>query len=73
MEKGYLGDDPLHYIGYNNEGLVRVTLPYGQGSATIQFNAIDVQNKSGSYTVTFEGRESEEILYSEMVSEYPLI
>ena len=72
-QKGYLGDDPLHYIGYNNEGLVRVTLPYGQGSATIQFNAIDVQNKSGSYTVTFEGRESEEILYSEMVSEYPLI
>ena len=71
--KGYIGDDPLHYIGYNNEGLVRVTLPYGQGSATIQFNAIDVQNKNGSYTVTFDGRDSVKIEYSDLAGEYPLM
>lgn len=71
--QGYLGDDPLQYIGYKNEGLVMVTLPYGQVSVAIQLNSIDVQNNSGSYIVTFQGKESVNVEYSTLSGQYPLV
>lgn len=52
-QSGYLGTDPLQYIGYNNTGDLAVTLPYNQGTATIHYNGINVIDRGGTYTVTF--------------------
>ena len=70
---GYLGTDPLNYVGHNNEGIVKVTLPYGQKSATIQFNSISVKDNTGSYTVIFESTDPVNVDYSSISGQYPLI
>ena len=70
---GYLGTDPLNYVGYKNEGIVKVTLPYGQKSATIQFNSISVKDNTGSYTVIFESTDPVNVDYSSISGQYPLI
>ncbi len=51
-KKGYLGTDPLQYVARNGAGVIELTLPYGQGSATISFpEQLDVINKSGTYKI----------------------
>ena len=53
-ESGYLGTDPLNYIGYGDlNNTLTVTLPYNQGTATVKYNSVNVINRGGSYTVTF--------------------
>ena len=51
---GYLGTD---YIGTIN-GILKVSLPYNQGTATIAYNNVVVQdgktNRGGSYSVVFD-------------------
>lgn len=53
---GYLGDDRLQFIGYDGTSdIIRIELPYHQGTVTIKYNKVDVLSgsASGSYTVTF--------------------
>ena len=51
---GYSGTDKLEIIGYgNNSNTLTVTLPYNQGTATVKYNSVNVINRGGSYTVTF--------------------
>ena len=49
---GYLGIDPLQYVGYGNESL-SITLPDNQGKISIRYNKVDVDdtNRVGAYTV----------------------
>ena len=49
---GWRGTDSLSIIGKGNESL-EIELPYNQGTAYIQYNQIDVLNKTGSYIVSF--------------------
>lgn len=65
-ESGYLGDDPLQYVGADNKGLVNVTLPYNQGQATIQFNSVKVcDGRSGSFSVKMPGKSAQTFEYSD--------
>lgn len=49
---GNLGSDPLQYVAHNGTGVITLTLPYGQGTATITFpEQLDVINKSGTYKI----------------------
>ena len=49
---GYLGIDPLQYVGYGNESL-SITLPDNQGKISIRYNKVDVNdtNRVDAYTV----------------------
>ena len=68
-ESGYLGTDPLCYVGYNNTGVIVVTLPYDQGKATIGLNSVKVYDgKSGSFTVSMPGQAAAEISYDDSVT-----
>lgn len=68
--QGYLGTDPLRYVGYGNSGAIRVTLPYNQGTAEITITSqIDVYKKnSGQYTLTLPDGSKHTYSYSQ----YPL-
>ncbi len=69
-KKGYLGTDPLQYVAYKGVGVISVTLPYGQGTASISFpSQLDVINKSGTYRIEMTGRSA--VTYS--YSSYPLM
>lgn len=46
---GYLGTDPLETIN----GSLTISLPYNQGSATINYKEINVESKKGTYEITF--------------------
>ena len=71
---GYLGTDPLQYIGYNNSkassaGTVVITLPYSQGNATIGYSNVKVvDGKSGSFEVAMPNQSSVTINYDDNVS-----
>lgn len=68
---GYLGTDPLCYVGYNNTGSIVVTLPYDQGKATIGFNSVKVcDGKSGSFTVSMPGQEAVTISYDDSITPF---
>lgn len=52
---GYNGTDPLHMIGYDNKGTIKVDLPYEQGSVSIHYSNIIIDgDRSGNYSLTFE-------------------
>ncbi len=52
---GYLGTDPLEIIGKGDgDDTLTITLPDNQGLAYIKYNGVNVMERSGSYTVTFE-------------------
>lgn len=52
---GYLGTDPLNYIGGGNTGFMQITLPYDMGTATIQYNSVKADgSNSGTYVVTYK-------------------
>ncbi len=58
-QSGYLGKDPLQYVARNGAGVISLTLPYGQGTATITFpEQLDVINKSGTYKIYMSGTGS---------------
>ena len=68
--QGYLGTDQLQYVAYNGVGVIYVTLPYNQGTASISFpSQLDVINKSGTYRIEMTGKSA--ITYS--YSDYPLM
>ncbi len=69
---GNLGTDLLRYIGYGNIGTVKVTLPYGQGNATVQFNNINVIEKNGTYTVTMPNTSAVTVNYAEVAEANPI-
>jgi len=49
---GNLGSDPLQYVAHDGTGVIELSLPYGQGTATITFpQQLDVINKSGTYNI----------------------
>ena len=52
-KQGYLGTDHLKYVAYGGSGTILLTLPYGQGTATITFpEQLDVISKtSGKYKI----------------------
>ena len=51
---GYLGEDYLQTIGTSN-GIVTITLPSNQGTATITYDNIVVRgDRKGTYTVKFD-------------------
>ena len=53
---GYLGTDPLQYVGSQNKGTITVTLPYNQGTGSVKYNSVVVNGtRSGSYDVTLNG------------------
>ncbi len=70
---GYLGTDPLQYIGYSNgkassAGTIVITLPYSQGNATIGYNNIKIADgKSGSFEVTMPNQNAVTISYDDSV------
>ncbi len=49
---GNLGSDTLQYVAYGGTGAITLTLPYGQGTATITFpTQLDVISKTGTYKI----------------------
>ncbi len=64
--KGYHDADNLQYVGYNKEGCIHVDLPYGQGSATITFDAqLDyLDSNSGTYRVKMTNKNDQTFAYS---------
>ena len=55
LSAGYLGTDPLDYIGGGNTGVMQITLPYDMGTATIQYNSVKADgSNSGTYVVTYK-------------------
>jgi len=52
---GYLSTDPLQIVGYDNKGVLVITLPCNQGTATIMYQSVNVHDaRSGSYVITFD-------------------
>ena len=61
-ETGYLGKDPLQFIGYGDDtNTLTVSLPGNQGTVSIKYSKVDVINRGGSYALTF----SETVGYKE--------
>ncbi len=70
-KKGYLGTDHLKYVAYGGSGAITLTLPYGQGTATITFpEQLDVISKSGKYQI-YMSKSGKSETYS--YSLYPIL
>ncbi len=74
---GYLGNDPLYMLGQNNIGLLKATPSEKKYYATINFNAVTINDDSkrgGSFLVTIFDKETnsqitqDEIAYDESVN-----
>jgi Bacterial Ig-like domain (group 2)./Fibronectin type III domain. len=76
---GYLGTDPLNYVGNNNNGDILVTLPYEQGQVSIHYSNIDVldSNRGGTYTLTFQnvavGEKNYKLFADEAITDSALV
>ena len=69
---GYTGNNALKTISRDNSGNLKVDLPYGQGTATINIRSINVKDGSGSYTVTLPGKSGVTINYSSVKDGNPI-
>ena len=69
---GYTGNNVLKIISRDNSGNLKVDLPYGQGTATINIRSINVNDGSGSYTVTLPGKSGVTINYSSVKDGNPI-
>lgn len=53
---GYLGTDPLNYIGGGDTGVVEANLPYDMGTATVKYKSVKADGTGGTYEVTYNGK-----------------
>lgn len=53
---GYLGTDPLNYIGGGDTGVVEAKLPYDMGTATVKYKSVKADGTGGTYEVFYNNK-----------------